>query len=255
MLDASARRFWAIFLVAISFGLTLPELAHAQDRRNRKQPGLILETGGRHATCDALTFTPKGDFLLAAGDDKVVRIWGVDAQLFRRQDSQTLRWSIYREQRGGIFAMALSPDASRVVVGGFGLKTGCLAVINRATGAIENALKDPPTADVTWVAAYSLKGRYVVYGTEKGGLYRWDLLRPNTKPTAAAPNPTRFGGSAGAKINRVRLIAFLDDTRFLSVAQDGLVREWDLTRPATAARVISRPIRAVLPCPGCIASR
>src|SRR3974390_3104465 len=43
-------------------------------RRERKEPGLILEGPGRMAACDVLTFVRDGKdlYLLAAGDDKVV---------------------------------------------------------------------------------------------------------------------------------------------------------------------------------------
>jgi WD40 repeat protein len=217
------------FLAAL---LALPAPLFAQDRFNRTSPGLILETGARHATCDALTFTPDGSSLLATGDDKVVRVWPVGPERFVSRRSRTLRWPIFREQRGGIFTLALSPDASRLAVGGFGVKTGYLAVLNRETGAIEHALENPPTAQVTWYAAFSPSGRYLAYGTETGELYRWDL-KANAKTSVRL-------GPAGRRTNRVRLVAFLDRTCFVSVAQDGVIREWDVTRPKAKPRKVGR---------------
>src|SRR5947209_4244625 len=99
----SFRRGSILVLVVVCLGLMVSP-AHAQSRRGRTTPGLILETGARHATCDVLTFLPDGSALVAAGDDKVVRIWGVAGQRFRSHRSETLRWPIFREQRGGIFA-------------------------------------------------------------------------------------------------------------------------------------------------------
>jgi WD40 repeat protein len=219
----SFRRGLVVFLVVISAGSLFSSPLFAQ-RRNRTSPGLILETGARTAMCDLLTFTPDGSELLAAGDDKVVRIWSVGARGFVNHRSRTLRWPIYREQRGGIFAMALSPKASRVVVGGYGIQTGFLAVLDRATGDIVHALETPPIDEVTWSAAFSPSGRYVVYGTDKGRLFRWDL-------GARAATSVQFADSGGRSINRVRMIAFLDRTHFISVAQDGVIREWDVTQP------------------------
>src|SRR5262249_37506326 len=93
-----SARFLKLFLVTAVLGATLPVWAHAQtDRRSWATPGLILETGARHGTCDMLLFTPDGSELLASGDDKVVRIWGVDKQKFSNRNDpgwRTLRWPI-----------------------------------------------------------------------------------------------------------------------------------------------------------------
>jgi WD40 repeat protein len=222
------RRVLTVLLITISLGLLLPSTLIAQ-RRGRTSPGLVLETGARHATCDMLAFTPDGSELMAVGDDKVVRIWSVGANRFVNHRSRTLRWPIYREQRGGVFTMCLSPDASRLVVGGFGILTGYLAVLDRATGDIVNALESPPVGEVTWATAFSPSGKYVVYGTENGKLFRWDV-------GADAKKSVRFADSGGPEVNRVRLIAFVDGSHFISVAQDGIVREWDVTNPKQPAR-------------------
>src|SRR5438046_3900789 len=105
-------------LVALAALVLLGPPAPAQTaRRQRSSPGLVLETGARHATCDVLTFTPDGARLLAVGDDKVVRSWTMQARRFADPRSVNLRWPIYREQRGCIFALALSSDAKRVAIG------------------------------------------------------------------------------------------------------------------------------------------
>jgi WD40 repeat protein len=213
--------------------------AGAQDRRGRRTPGLVLETGARTALCDVLTFSPSGDTLMAAGDDKVVRLWRVGADRFLNHRSRTLRWPIYREQRGGIFAMALSPDVQRVAVGGFGFIDGYMAVLNLQTGDIEHALERPAgtlarpgSREVIWSAAYSPDSKHIVYGTEKGEILRWDVA-------AGAKTAVRFNPPS-KDANRVRLVAFLDGTRFLSVAMDGLVRLWDLHRPGSPVQELTK---------------
>jgi WD40 repeat protein len=209
-----------------------------EERRVRFTPGLVLETGARHAACDMLTFTADGKTLLAAGDDKVVRSWGVAADGFVPGSGNVLRWPTYREQRGGIFALALSPgdEPRRVAVGGFGIKTGYLAVLDRATGEIRNALSNPPSTHVVWSLAWAPSGKHIVYGTENGELYRWDV---GAKARTAKP----FRDSASKSVNRVRLIAFLDSTRFLSVAQDGFIWERDRRQLRGSPKKLGRFLR------------
>src|SRR5262249_26288446 len=108
-----------------------PLAAQAQeDRFERREPGLILNTGGRLGACDVLLFTPRGDYLLAAGDDKVVPVWEFRNGKLVADPVQTLRWSIFREQRGSMYGMAISPDGNRIAVGGMGLVVGSAAVLN-----------------------------------------------------------------------------------------------------------------------------
>ncbi len=229
-------RFWSLCLVTTFLTAVFPAVTFAQDsqkwadRRKWATPGLILDTGARHATCDMLTFTPDGSELLASGDDKVVRIWGVDRQRFIDHHSKSLRWPIFRESRGGIYALALSPDpeASQVVICGEGLITGYLAVLDRKTGDVRYAMTKPESQEVIWSVAWSPDGKYVVYGCERGSVFRWDVKRSKTSEL--------FTGSGGRESNRVRLVAFVDDTHFISVAQDGYVREWDVTNPEAEAR-------------------
>src|SRR5947209_493340 len=79
-----------------------------QSRRELATPGLILETGNRTSACDVLTFTNKGQFLFATGDDKVVRTWKFTGQGLEPISDPApagvpqavLRWPSHRERRG-----------------------------------------------------------------------------------------------------------------------------------------------------------
>jgi WD40 repeat protein len=187
----------------------------------------VLETGGRHAACDALAFTADGGSLLAAGDDKVVRVWKVTADGLDAEHPQVLRWPTYREQGGSIFALALSPDPAnrRLFLGGFGVKPGLVAIVNRTDGQIEHVLARPVDASVVWRAAFAPAAPQAVYGTETGDVYLWDF-GPGKKNAVR-----RLGPPPSGRRNRIRLLAFVGGSRFLSVAEDGFILRWDLDRP------------------------
>src|SRR5262245_39823045 len=85
------------------------------DRRSRSEPEVAVQDGGRSGACDAVRFSPDGKFLFAAGDDKVVTAWphtaaGLDTD---PDKMRVLRWPAWREQRGGIKDLAVSPDGKR----------------------------------------------------------------------------------------------------------------------------------------------
>ena len=193
----------------------------AEDRRFLTTPGIVLETGARHATCDALTFTKDGKQLLAAGDDKVVRTWPVGPASFADHQSKVFRWPIFREQLGGIHALAVSADERKIAVAGYGMKAGMVAILDRDTGEILHILDKPPTDQVTWVVAFSPGGDTVVYGTEIGEFFAWTPSRGD-KP------PVKLGEGTPGKANRARFVHFLDGDTILTVTQDGKIREWDI---------------------------
>lgn len=229
--------------------LLLPSVRAAQDdRREFYEPGLVVETGARAATCDVLKFTPDGRHLLGAGEDKVVRVWSLgEAGL---ELDRTLRWPTWREQRGAIFALALSPDreARHVAIAGAGVMSGAVVVIDRATGQVAHALDKDELAKVhqdkvVWSLAFSAAGDRIAIGTDDGSVLVWEL-KPNRL--------VRLGSRPReATVNRVRLVVFLDDGSLRSLAQDGVVRQWDASRPQVKPKELctltTRPVfRAAL---------
>ncbi|MFO0878728.1 MAG: caspase family protein [Gemmataceae bacterium] len=201
----------------------------SQERRNRVTPGLVLDTGARHASCDVLFFSPSGLELFAGGDDKVVRVWKVGQQSILPTGGRTLRWPTYREQRGCIFAAALSPNdaGKRMAVAGFGVKTGLITVLNRHTGDILHTLEKPLSTQVTTALTWSPDGKYVVFGSADGELFRWE-------PATGSTSPERFAGPA-PEPNRVRLVAFVDAHHFLAVMTDGKIWRRDVREPRSAS--------------------
>lgn len=234
-----------IVLLASAAGLMLGTAAaraeEQLDRRDRQDPVLVVEAGGPTGNCDALTFTPDGKALLAAGDDKVVRAWPLTDGILDADHAQVLRWSIWRELRGCIYALALSPDGGRVAVGGLGARSSAVAVLDRATGKVVAAVTPEKGRENFYsvrAIAFSPDGRQVAYGTGDGSVWLWDYA-------AEGKSNRRLGshrkGADG--FNRIRLVAFRGPSRLLSVAEDGRGLEWDTTqaegRPAESGDLLA----------------
>jgi WD40 repeat protein len=226
-----------VALAACCMSLSALAAQQSDDRRERTEPGMILTTSGRLGACDALTFTRDGQQLLATGDDKVVMQWTLNNRR-ELEPSQVpfLRWSTWREQRGAIYAMALSPDQEQryVAVGGYGLKTGMLAVLDRVTGETYAAMTDIKSdVDHTiWSAAFSPDGKQVAYGADDGTVWRWSLDQNYSVQLGKHATNERF--------NFVKFVAFLGKDKLLSVAQSGHVLLWDLTLNPPQAKELFR---------------
>src|SRR5947207_764342 len=142
------------------------------DRRSRDEPEIVVEAGGRYGFCDALLFDREGRFLFAGGDDKVVRVWPHSADGLETDPlkAKVLRWRAWREQRGGVKAVAVSPDGKRVAVGGFGMKTSTVAVLDRESGDLV-ALTWPKAPEGSlnfgevYAVAFAPDGKRVGFGT------------------------------------------------------------------------------------------
>src|SRR5512145_1715791 len=97
---------WRASLIALMLTGLIQAGALSQDhvfRRELATPGLVVETGMRTGAMDALAFTPDGKYLLASGDDKVVRSWKVTGGRLEPippaagEPQSVLRWPSMRE--------------------------------------------------------------------------------------------------------------------------------------------------------------
>ena len=203
-----------------------------EDRFGRFEPGLIVQTGTRMGACDVLRFTQDGKYLLAAGDDKIVPIWKVTADGLGREPVQVLRWSSFREQKGAIYALALSPNdgGQRVVVGGMGVRVGGAAVINRSTGEVEVGLDTAGANVAIWSIAFSPSGKRVACGRDDGSVVLWDLTQPPDLSQGEKILRGRLLGKhpGNQAINYGRAVFFPQENRCVSVAQNGQVLAWDV---------------------------
>ena len=216
---------WAGVLI-LTLGSVLPKpVAMAEESRRGalKTPGLIIETRAPTAPCNALTFTPDGKWLLAAGADKVVRGWRLEGSRLVEDKVVTLRWATWREQRGVIGALALSPDPDTkyVAIGGYGLITGTIAIIDRQTKEVVHALTAPGSGDVVTAMGFSPSGKRLLYGTASGTTWVWNL---NGKKN----DLVQLGQTTDVVENRVRLAAFISEQEAVTVARDGTAERWFL---------------------------
>src|SRR5688572_30382783 len=124
--DMSARSLVALLLSIVAVSTSI---AHGQDPAvppGETDPLLRLEAGGPTSLVTAVTFSPDGDPLFAAGWDKVVRVWRRDARSgrFVFDPRSTYRVPIGPGLDGAINAMALSQDGRWLAVAGRGITRG-----------------------------------------------------------------------------------------------------------------------------------
>jgi WD40 repeat protein len=212
-------------LAILTIGIGFAPGGEQKDRRGRGEPGLIVETGARMGTCDVLTFMPDGKELLAAGDDKVVRVWPVSPTGLDAANARTLRWTIWHEQRGNIYALAVDPAGKQVAIAGKGLLTSTVWVLDFATGEVLKTLTDVKGNDQAIRAlAFSPSGDRIAIGGEDGTVWMWDL-------TSGKPNDVRRLKEPPKGFDPVRLLVFEDESRLVSVGWDGRVLAWNVDEP------------------------
>jgi WD40 repeat protein len=212
-------------LAALVSALLWPPPASGQANPSRREyftPGLVVETGHRRGACDVLKFTPDGKHLLAVGDDKAVRVWAFSAvKGLEPARLPVLRWRTWHENRGNIYALALSRDrgARLLAIGGQGMTLGSVAVLDRATGETSHAF----TGDreirhgTVWSMDFAPSGREVAYGGQDGSVWVWGLRAG--KPT----RPCLVAQHKGGPYNFTRLVKYLGPSSVLSVSDSGHV--------------------------------
>lgn len=222
----------------------LPSVAEGQvdfSRRETTTPGLMLDTGSRTGACDVLTFTNNGQYLLAAGDDKVVRTWSFTAKgLEPIADpapdgipQPVLRWSNLRERRGNIYAAAVSPDpkGKYIAFGGTGIRTSQFVVLDRFTGETKQAV---PTLSGNqsggfsiWSVAFSPNGDQVACGTDGGTVWVWDWKK-GTQPILLGQHaPKKGDDGTNRTFNYVRFLNY-EANQLVSADEQGGVYRWNL---------------------------
>ncbi|OAD20286.1 WD repeat-containing protein [Candidatus Thiomargarita nelsonii] len=157
---------------------TLPTLA-------AEKPILQIDPGGHKAKINDIVFTPDGQSLVSASEDKLIRVWNLKTGRTER----TLRGQIGEGSEGKIYAMALSPDGRWLAAGGWlpsdRTKYDAIQLYDFHTGKIVALLSGH--TNVVSALAFSPDSRYLVSGSGdfKAKAILWDIKRKRRLHTLA----------------------------------------------------------------------
>ncbi len=159
----------------------------------------------RHeGTVRSLAFSPSGEFLLSAGEDRVLLFR--DLLAGRILARHVLPW------KGKLVSAALSPGGNRVLCGGDG---GVLRLLDTVTGRQVLSLRGHRSR--VWTVCFSRDGRLAASGSRDKTIRVWDLERGKCREVLeghrSSVKGVRFG--PGGKI-------------LASSSVDGTVRTWAL---------------------------
>lgn len=220
---------WSGARFASSFSLLVCTLfpTHAYTQQE-ESVHLQLDSGGHLAFIKDVVFTPDGDLLLSASDDKTIRVWDWRSGVTLR----TIRGQIGDGNEGKIFALDVSPDGLTVAAGGwFGEGIGeappygDVRLFNIATGRMETVLKglDFPVYDLD----FSPDGNFLAAGGQEGFVHVWQ--RNETEAGG-----WRSHGTLDADAWRIEKLAFSQNGEHLVVATaDNGLRIFDMASGET----------------------
>lgn len=219
-LKAPFRRLLAAALaLACSAALTA---ARAEDPEVDYR--LDLDTGGHRGTVKDMAFTPDGELLVSASDDKTIRVWDWRSGVTLR----TIRGYFGDGHDGKVFAVAVSPDGTTIAAGGYfgpGLGAdppyGDVRLFDLATGRMKAVL--PGNELSVYAVAFSPDGARLAAGGQDGFVYLWH------KDDAAATGWTADTKLDADSLHIQRIVFAGAGSRLAITTTDNGIRLWDLT--------------------------
>ncbi|WP_246689152.1 caspase family protein [Mesorhizobium sp. M8A.F.Ca.ET.207.01.1.1] len=218
----SLRLMRAFRWLAMAGALVAASVARAEDAPDFH---LDLDTGGHSARVTDLAFTPDGENLVSASDDKTIRIWDWQNGVSLR----TIRGYLGNGNDGKIFAVAVSPDGKTIAAGGYfgaGLGDrppyGDIRLFDFATGKMKAVLKAADYA--TYDLAFSPDGKMLAGGGADGVVYLWRL---DDKSTAGWTLDKKLDADSW-HIDKLAFAAV--GTRLAATTTDNGIRLWDITK-------------------------
>src|SRR5262245_26003641 len=196
--------------------LTLAGQSHTRPSvSSRDAPLLMLNTDGHMASIKSLTFTPDGNQIVSAGDDKVIRVWNWRTG----RTIRTIRAEAGLGSEGKIYAMALSPDGKWLAAGGSRMpgETGNLIRLYDFGSGRMMALLRGHDGSVNRLA-FSADAKHLISGSNDNTAIIWDVA--NAKPIHHLTGHTRdiYG------------VAFTPDgIRVVTASFDTTLRLWQVT--------------------------
>ncbi len=210
------------------------------DNYNTSKPGIAIvwevDTNiaktyrGHSAAVRAVAFVPGGEFLVSGSADKTVRLWDCA--------TDQSRLILKKPSRGRMFAVAVSPDGTRVVTGGEGASTGSAGEVDLWDAVLRKHIRvlRGHTSDVDAVAFYpdgsilsgSRDGTVRLWHSDSGKTRAILKTEPRFDVHALAVDPARHRLAAGGGV----------------VNSGGAIQIWDAgtLRSKAVIRGLSQPI-------------
>jgi WD40 repeat protein len=167
------------------------------------EPILRIEAEQHTAAIKRIDTDQEQHFLVTGSDDKTARVWSLpDGQLLR-----ILRPPSGDGSRGKVYAVAISPDAAIVAVGGM-MWDKVVYLFERASGKVSRRLEGlgHPVNHLT----FSRGGEYLAASIAGGGMRVWDTIEWELRGDASYP-----AGSYGCAFDRKGRLATTCDDGFL----------------------------------------
>jgi WD40 repeat protein len=190
----------------------------------------LYTLAGHEAPILNVTFTPDGRRLISAGQDRVVNVW----ELPPREpgaappggQASVPRWPLH-DFATSPWAMALSPDGSRLAIGG-PKADGNIRVYDMTTEKLINTLMGH---NRVVSLAFSPDGRRLASAGADRTVKLWDTA--TGQDVLSLPGHLDSGG---------RVLFSPDGQRLASASQDGMVRVWDASPLAENADPHTRTV-------------
>jgi len=199
----------ALILLAVALGHAEPGRAQEAGDELPAEPVLRIETGLHVGKIRRIDTDAGNRFAVTASDDKTVRVWSLpDGRLLR-----ILRLPLGAGDTGKAYAVAISPDASTVAVGGWTAngERENIFLFDRASGELTKRLKDLPA--VIFHLAYSPDGRRLAASLGNNGIRVFDA-GDGYQPL---PSDTQYKDESD-------WVSFDRTGRLVTTADDGFVR-------------------------------
>ncbi|MBW6398681.1 caspase family protein [Roseomonas sp. HJA6] len=206
----AVRRLLRGLVLAATIAVCGPAQAQAP-AEPPQQPFLRIEAGAHIAPIGRLATTADGGTLATVSDDKTLRLWNLPEGTERL----VIRPPMGPEAEGELYAVALTPDGSRVAAAGYTARSWdsafALYLFDTQTGRLAARLPGL-TAPVQHLAFSADGGRLAAALGGRAGIKVWDARNGRLVFEDAS-----FAGPA-------RMVAFDRDGRVAAAAADGTVR-------------------------------